>query len=150
MDNNDNNDRFWSMICDYGMGVLVVQTDGLRSRPILPVINRPLGEIVCIVDKSWMGQSTFDVPCVLSFLSEHTYKSLTLRGTGRGSSGEDDISVAWNCLSDRLYPDGRKSVGLLALRIVPQCADLWQIGQREPHSHWQLESGSFKRRLDAH
>lgn len=149
MESNDNNDRFWSMIADYGMGVLIVQADGLRSRPVLPMINRSLGEIICVVDKIWIGQSTIsDVPSVLSFVNEHTYKSLTLRGMGRSSSDEQDISAAWNGLNDRLYPDGRKSAGLLALRIVPQCADLWHLAHREARSHWQLESGSFKRRPD--
>lgn len=151
MDNNDNNDRFWSLVADYGIGVLTVQTDGLRSRPVMPVINRSLGEIVCIVDNSWIGHNAFgELPTALTFLNEHTFKSLTLRGIGRASPHEPDISAAWNGLCNRSYPDGPETPGLLAMRIVPQSADQWQLGHPKPTSHWQLEGGSFMRRPDAH
>ena len=150
MDNNGNTDQLWSMVADYGIGVLTVQTDRLRSRPVIPVINRVLGEIVCIIDKSWIGHKTYgDLPSVLSFLNEHTYKCLTIRGLGSSSCDEQHIANAWSGLLDRSYPDGPKTPGLLALRIVPQCAELWQLGNPEPRLCWEVEAGSSRPRPDA-
>ena len=149
MDKKDIDDEFWSIVSDFGVGTLTVQTQtaGLRSRPVMPVIDRAIGEIVCIIDATWIGHSAFcEIPSVLNFLDGHTYVCLTLRGKGRGFADVRDIAAAWTGLCERSYPDGRDTPGLLAFRIVPQLADLWQLGQAHPKSRWELEGASITRR----
>jgi hypothetical protein len=136
------NSAFWTLVGDFGPGILTMQLDGMPTRPVLPVVDRALGQITCLFERDWLGSTaTFGISCALAFFNEFSCTSLQMHGNGRLSSRSDDIAAGWNTISDRCYPNGLETVGLTALLIVPRSAYLWQLGQIKPISSWQFVNG---------
>ena len=141
------NDTFWTLVGEFGPGILTVEIDGMLSRPVLPVVDRKLGEAICVVDKAWLtGRSSGGVSTALAFFNEFTATSLHLKGQSFASTSSDDIATGWNSLVDRCYPDGMETEGLIALRTTPLSAELWRLGNARPSRSWKFVSGLIQPR----
>jgi hypothetical protein len=46
------NETFLTLVGEFGPGLLTVELEGILSRPVLPVVDRKLGEALCVVDKT--------------------------------------------------------------------------------------------------
>jgi hypothetical protein len=136
------NDTFWTLVGDFGPGILTIKGDEMKSRPLLPILDRTLGEVLCIVESSWLtGTANGSFPSVVSFYNEFTSSALHLNCSTQASTRNEDLAAAWNALCDLCYPEGQQTKGLVALRMIPCTANLWRLGTGKPLFSWSFVRG---------
>lgn len=131
-------DALVALLDDFGPGSLTVRTpDGLMMRPVMPVANTTRGELACVVEEDWLR--TFggrELNAALSYMNETRWTYLSIKGTVRRSLNPDDIGAAWSALATRWFPDGPMQSGIVALRFVPEHAELWDFVANAPRVRW--------------
>jgi hypothetical protein len=140
-------DAFWSLLDEFGFGSLTAHTrDGLRSRPIEPVIDRARNELCCIADAGWLPASgSYEIDASIVLLNEHTRRGLAVQGRLRQSRNRPDVETAWTTLAGHRFPDGPGSPGVIALRISPVSAAMWDLLSGTRTDSWLLNGDGIIR-----
>lgn len=136
-------DALCAMLDEFGPGSLTVRTsDGLFSRPILPVADRQRSEFACVVEESWLCNYGYrELNATLTFSNELGWTHLAIRGKMHRSVNPHDILVAWSGLAARHFPDGPASRHIAAVRFTPESAELWDIASNTVRVRWMTPAG---------
>lgn len=140
-------DTFWSLFDAFGLASLTARTrDGLRTRPVEPVIDRSRHEVSCIAGASWLdGTGSCHFDAALTLLDEQTLRGLVVQGTMRSSSHRVDIVTAWTALARHRFPDGPGAPGVVALRLSPVSAEMWDLVSGTRTDTWLLNGSGIMR-----
>lgn len=140
-------DTFWSLFDEFGFACLTAHTrDGLRTRPVEPVIDRARNELCCLADAGWLaGTGTYEVDASLALVNEHNGRGLMVQGSMRLSSHRLDIETGWSTLAAHRFPEGPGAPGVVALRLSPVSAELWSLVSGTRTQSWLINGSGIMR-----
>jgi general stress protein 26 len=120
--------RVWDIIEKTRVGMLATRFEGgLRARPLEPRPDRDEGVIYFVTDVRGAKDDEIEaVPDVAFIIIDHEDKAY-LSITGRAEVTRDDAKamVIWKKTDDVWWPDGPSDPNVRVLRLVPECAELW-------------------------
>jgi predicted Rdx family selenoprotein len=137
-----------ALLSDFGPGIMTWrQPDGLRTRPVRPVLDHGRGRISCVAECTWfLGAPAGCLEVACSFVDEFKGRALTLDARGVRSLLVDDIAGAWTLAMETRYPDGPEQRGLICLHLAPQRAAIWDLARGTCHEAWAFDPETFLRR----
>lgn len=134
-------EELWQALDEFGFGLLTADTrEGLRTRPIVPVIDRARNELTSLAEAAWLGNASAGaIDATIAFVNEFNATCLTLRGTLWVSIHDTDIAAAWTTASALRFSGGRREPGIVALRTTPHSAEYWSIAASRVRKRWRFE-----------
>lgn len=120
--------RVWDAMADVGVAMLVAGTPGaLLARPMAPILRPAEGLIWFLSDGAGgLDDALASSPSVLLTFSDGERTHVSVAGTVSLHRDRETIRALWSREAEAWLPAGPDGPGIVAIRVVPQAAELWQ------------------------
>lgn len=120
--------RVWEAMADVGVAMLVVAAPGgPLARPMAPILRPAEGLIWFLSDGAGgLDDALAGSPSVLLTFSDGDRTHLSVAGTASLHRDKETIRSLWTREAEAWLPAGPDGPGIVAIRVVPQAAELWQ------------------------
>jgi hypothetical protein len=135
---------FWSLLGEFGPGFITWQNHvDYCSRPLSPKVDRIRGELGCVIERDWLPVHATHENILCNFVDEFGRRALSIQGRGLKSAAEEDVEFFWGSMQEAWYGAKSDRVDIIALRIIPRTAQLWDLAGRLPAHRWRFDAGEI-------
>lgn len=120
-------EALWEKASKFRTCMLVTRTgDGMRARPMAPIIDRQAGDIRFLISKLDLkdGEISVDSDVCLTFGGEDEFISIS--GKAEQTRDHGVIVSLWGPEAEPYFERGLDDVNLVAVIVRPEQAQIWQ------------------------